>query len=127
MKRQEVLIASGAIINETAGKLRDKFMWPDYRIEKFVRATSRLAELHKTKKKISLVSDEADKRILEYAIAGNANLIISGDKYLLKLKSCKTFRFRNRSTVHTSLRRKNNRTGVAIDSFLYQKHSFYLV
>ena len=85
--RQVVLVASDAIIAETAGKLRNKFSWPEHRIEQFVRATSRLAELHKPKKRISLVPDEADNRILECAIAGEANLIISGDKHLLRLKS----------------------------------------
>ncbi|MHB8896803.1 MAG: putative toxin-antitoxin system toxin component, PIN family [Candidatus Geothermincolia bacterium] len=87
VKREVVLIASDAVINETAGKLRNKFSWPEHRIEQFVRATSRLAELNKPKRKISVVSDEADNRVLECAIAGEANLIISGDKHLLRLKS----------------------------------------
>ena len=81
------MVASDAIITETAGKLRKKFSWPEYRIEQFVRATSRLAELHKPKKRISVVSDETDNRVLECAVEGKANLIISGDKHLLKLKS----------------------------------------
>lgn len=87
MKRQAILIVSDVIINETAGKLRDKFSWPEHRIEQFVRATSRLAELHKPKRKILVAPDEADNRVLECAIAGEANLIISGDKHLLRLKS----------------------------------------
>jgi len=89
MERQVILIASDTIINETAGKFRDKFSWPEHRIEQFVRATSRLAELHRPKQTISLVSDEADNRVLECAIAGEADLIISGDKHLLKLGSYK--------------------------------------
>lgn len=87
MKRHVILIASDAIINETAGKLRDKFSWPEHRIEQFVRATSRLAELNKPKRKTSVAPDEADNRVLKWAIAGEANLIISGDKHLLRLKS----------------------------------------
>lgn len=87
MKRQVVLISSDAIINETAGKLRDKFSWPEHRILQFIRATSRLAEIHSPKRKLSAVSDDADNRALECAIAGKANLIISGDKHLLRLKS----------------------------------------
>lgn len=87
MKRQVVLVASDAIINETAGKLRDKFSWPEHRTLQFVRAASRLAELHKPGKKISVISDEADNRVLECAVAGKADLIVSGDKHLLKLKS----------------------------------------
>lgn len=77
-----VLIASDAILAETAGKLRNKFSWPEHRIEQFVRATGRLAELCKPMNRLSVVSDEADNRILECAIAGDANLIISGDKHL---------------------------------------------
>jgi uncharacterized protein len=87
IKRKVVLIASDAIITEAAGKLRDKFSWPEHRIEQFVRATGRLAELHNPKKRLSVVSDEADNRILECATAGEANLIITGDKHLLRLKS----------------------------------------
>lgn len=89
MQRRVILIASVAIINETAGKLRDKFSWPEHRIQQFVRATSHLAELQKPKKRISAVSDEADNMVLECAVAGGANLIISGDKHLLRLKSYK--------------------------------------
>lgn len=87
IKREVVLIASDAIIDETAAKLKDKFSWPDHRIEQFVRAMSRLAELHNPKKRLSVVSDESDNRILECATDGEANLIISGDKHLLKLKT----------------------------------------
>lgn len=87
MQHQVILIASDAIIKETAGKLRDKFSWPEHRIGQFVRATSHLAELQKPKKKISAVLDEADNRVLECAVAGEANLIVSGDKHLLRLKS----------------------------------------
>jgi predicted nucleic acid-binding protein len=33
--------------------------------------------------------DPADNRILECGIAGHADVIVSGDRHLLKLKSCK--------------------------------------
>ena len=87
LKRQVVLIASDQIINETAGKLRDKFSWPDHKVQQFVRETSRLAELYNSKTKLSVVKDEPDNRVLECAVAGKANIIITGDKHLLKLKS----------------------------------------
>jgi putative PIN family toxin of toxin-antitoxin system len=85
-KREVVLIASDAIINETAGRLRDKFSWPEHRVQQFVRQTSKLAELYNPKVKLTVVEDEPDNRILECAVAGKANLIISGDNHLLKLK-----------------------------------------
>lgn len=85
--RKVVLIVSDDIINETAGKLREKFSWPEHRIQKFVRQTSRLAKLYKPKVKLSVVKDEPDNRVLECAVAGKAHIIISGDDHLLKLKS----------------------------------------
>lgn len=87
LRREVVLVASDDIINETAGKLREKFSWPEHRIQQFVRQTSKLAELYNPQVKLSVVKDEPDNRILECAVAGEANLIISGDKHLLKLKS----------------------------------------
>ncbi|MBI4734128.1 MAG: putative toxin-antitoxin system toxin component, PIN family [Rubrobacteridae bacterium] len=85
-KRDVVLISSDAIINETAGKLRDKFSWPEHRVQQFVRQTSKLAELYNPKAKLTVVEDEPDNRILECVVIGKANLIISGDNHLLKLK-----------------------------------------
>ncbi len=85
-KRQVILIASDGIINETARKLREKFSWPEHKIQEFVRETSRLAKLYNPKVKLSVVEDEADNRILECAVAGKAHIILSGDNHLLKLK-----------------------------------------
>ncbi len=89
LKHQITLVASDDIINETAGKLREKFSWPEHRIQQFVRQTSRLAELYNPKIKLTVVKDEPDNRVLECAVAGKAHLIISGDNHLLKLKSYK--------------------------------------
>ena len=86
-RREVVLIVSHDIINETAGKLREKFSWPEHRIQKFMRQTSRLAKFYKPKIKLSVINDEPDNRVLECAVAGKAHLIISGDNHLLKLKS----------------------------------------
>jgi len=86
LKRRVTLIASDDIINETAGKLREKFSWPDHKLRQFVRQTGKLAELYDPKVKLSIVEDEPDDRVLECALAGQAHLIISGDKHLLRLK-----------------------------------------
>lgn len=87
-RRQEVvLVASNAIISETAKKLREKFSWPEHRVRQFVRATAKLAELHDSTRQISVVPDEPDNRVLECAVAGQAHIVISGDNHLLRLKS----------------------------------------
>lgn len=87
LKKQVVLIASDQIINETAGKLKIKFSWPNHKVQQFVRETSRLAKLYNSKTKLSVVKDEPDNRVLECAVTGKANIVITGDKHLLKLKS----------------------------------------
>jgi len=86
-KHKVILITSNDIINETASKLREKFSWPEHKIQQFVRQTSRLAELYNPKVKLSVVKDEPDNRLLECAVAGNAHIIISGDNHLLRLKA----------------------------------------
>ena len=86
-KRQVILIASDDVINETAKKLKSKFSWPEHRIQQFVRQMSKLAEVYNPRLRLSVIDDEPDNRVLECAIAGKANIIISGDNHLLKLKS----------------------------------------
>jgi len=87
-RQQEItLVASPSILSETAKKLREKFKWPEHNIKKFLRQTSHLAELTNPKKSLKVIkADETDNRILECAVSGKANLILSGDKHLLKLK-----------------------------------------
>jgi predicted nucleic acid-binding protein len=45
-----------------------------------------VAEVVKPSEKLCLLEDEADNRILECAVAGNADFIVSGDRHLLSLK-----------------------------------------
>lgn len=86
-QREITLVSSPSILSETAKKLREKFKWPEHNIQKFLRRTSHLAELTNPKQSLKVIkADESDNRILECAISGKANLILSGDKHLLRLK-----------------------------------------
>lgn len=87
IKRKVILVSSNEIINETSEKLKVKFFWPDYRIQDFIHQISELAHIFKPENRISVIEDEPDNRILECAVEGKANLIISGDNHLLRLKS----------------------------------------
>jgi len=87
--RKLVLVCSKPIIEETARVLREKFSWPDHKVDQLVRQIGRLAELCNPKEELSIVNDDADNRVIECAIAGKAHLIISGDNHLLKLKEYK--------------------------------------
>ena len=70
--------------------LENKFKWPRHNIDKFKTRLSDISENIKPGIKLDIIKErESDNRILECAVSGDANLIVSGDKHLLKLKSYK--------------------------------------
>jgi uncharacterized protein len=89
-KDKIILIVSDEIIDETIRILEDKFKWPRHNIDKFKRRLSDISDNIKPDIRLDIIKErESDNRILECAVSGDANLIVSGDKYLLKLKSYK--------------------------------------
>ena len=80
------LCTSIATLTETAGKLRDKFLWDDEKIAVAVKHISRSAKVVKPKVKLHILGDMPDNRILECAKEAEADLIVTGDKHLLGLK-----------------------------------------
>ena len=101
INNQIKLITSKEIISETAGVLRNKFQWPEHNISKFVRRVSSIGEVIIPDVKINIIKEkDSDNRILECAVAGNAHLIISGDKHLLRLKIYKNVPIKNQK-FHT--------------------------
>ncbi len=90
LKNKLILITSAEILTETVRILEEKFKWPEHNINKFVRRLSDISENIKPGIKVNVIKErESDNRILECAISGNASLIVSGDKHLLKLKEYK--------------------------------------
>jgi putative PIN family toxin of toxin-antitoxin system len=81
-----LLLVSPPILAEVAQILIKKFEWDDGDIEDAIRTIGRVAEVVKPSEKFCLLKDEADNRILECAVAGNADFIVSGDRHLLSLK-----------------------------------------
>ena len=89
-KDKIVLVVSEEIIAETERILEDKFKWPRHNIDKFKRRLSDISENIKPGIKLEIIKErESDNRVLECAVSGDANLIVSGEKNLLKLKSYK--------------------------------------
>ncbi len=80
------LYTSVAILTETAGKLRDKFLWDDDKITSALKHISRVATVLRTTSRLSVLADEADNRVLECAKESGAHLIVTGDRHLLGLK-----------------------------------------
>ena len=69
-----------------ASKLREKFEWSEDRIRAALRTISRTAQAVKTKPHPAVVQHAADNRILECAEHVDADLIVTGDPHLLKLR-----------------------------------------
>ena len=80
------LYISIAILTETAGKLRGKFLWDDEKITAAIKHISRSAKIIRPKIKLQMLADMPDNRILECAKEAEAHLIVTGDKHLLGLK-----------------------------------------
>lgn len=80
------LVTSVASLTELASKLRDKFGWEEARITEALKSVSRVAHVVKTTPHLAVVRDAPDNRILECAELVEANLLVSGDPHLLKLR-----------------------------------------
>jgi putative PIN family toxin of toxin-antitoxin system len=84
------LLVSPAIIQEMAGVLRLKFGWPEERVQSAVRAVAHAAGNGIIVPRVrvrALTADPDDNRILECAIEGKADIIVSNDHHLLDLKT----------------------------------------
>ncbi|MBI4902438.1 MAG: putative toxin-antitoxin system toxin component, PIN family [Acidobacteria bacterium] len=83
------LLVSPLIVRELNGVLRSKFQWPEEALIRRTKVLARVAEIITPKIRVTHFSGpmEADNRILECALAGEADLIVSGDNDLLRLKS----------------------------------------
>ena len=84
------LIISEEILLEIAQKLQEKFHWAAERIELFLNRISKIAEIVVPNEKLDIITrDPDDNKILECALVGNADLIVTADQDLIKLKKFK--------------------------------------
>jgi len=79
------LYTSIAILAELAKKLQVKFDWEKQKIAQLITHINRIARVLKTTQRINILADTPDNRILECATEGKAELIVTGDKHLLKI------------------------------------------
>ncbi len=83
-------ITSEDILEELREKLLNKFNWSKERIDFFVQELCQIAEIVKVSEKVIIVTrDPEDNKILECAVSGWADLIVSSDQDLIKLKTFK--------------------------------------
>lgn len=84
--REFQLVTSVAILTELASTLRTKFGWHGAVVIRAIKSISRVAEVVKTVPHLEVVRDATDNRILECAETAAADLIVTGDLHLLKLR-----------------------------------------
>lgn len=81
------LFSSPAILTETANKLQEKFGVSEEEAIMVLRQINKSAQIIKPKIKLDILADEPDNRILECAVTAKVDLIVTGDKKILKLKN----------------------------------------
>jgi len=80
------LVISAAILDELEGKLVTKFNISQADVRAIRRKLETVAdEVTPTKTIAAIKDDPDDNRVLEYAVEGAADVIVSGDKHLLAL------------------------------------------
>jgi putative PIN family toxin of toxin-antitoxin system len=85
--REMEVVASETIIAEVIRVLRDKFTWSQEQLRQAERTMRRWCEVVTPTEHLNVVAaDPDDNRIIEAAVAGECEAIITGDKDLLRLK-----------------------------------------
>ena len=87
VSRRYTLLISPAIIREAAKVFREYLDWQESEIIVQLKLITKVAEVIIPKITVKAITeDEADNRILECAVAGRADLVVSGDHHLTRLK-----------------------------------------
>ncbi len=80
------LIISKSIIDEILSVLSSKFYRNSEAISHTALYLSEIAQIVEPNREIHIFKDEPDNRVLECALQGKADAIVTGDKVMLKLK-----------------------------------------
>lgn len=80
------LFTSPFLVAEVANKLREKFDIPRNDLLQTIRHIGKVALVLRPNIELKVLKDDSDNRILECAKEAKADLIITGDKHLLRLK-----------------------------------------
>jgi putative PIN family toxin of toxin-antitoxin system len=85
----DTLIISREIINETLSVLSAKFSRDREELARVAVNLADLSEMVYPAEKINVLRDAPDNRVLECALSGDADVIVTGDKEMLNLKEYK--------------------------------------
>ncbi|HEY5506044.1 MAG TPA: putative toxin-antitoxin system toxin component, PIN family [Coriobacteriia bacterium] len=81
------LVASPTLLAELARVLADKFAFDGEHVDATVRQISRVADVVRPEHRLTVVAHEADNRVLECAVEGGCETVVSGDRHLLGVGS----------------------------------------
>lgn len=80
------LFTSVSILTETARVLQTKFDWAEDKAREAVQEISQVATVLRPRLTLHILKDEPDNRILECAMAAQAEYLVTGDRHLLALE-----------------------------------------
>jgi len=86
IEERDELLLSKPILDELLGVLARKFSRDAEELAHVALFLSDLATTVRPRQKLRVVKDEPDNRVLECAVAGRADLIVTGDSALLELR-----------------------------------------
>jgi len=89
---RDVLLLSKGILDEVLTVLSTKFSRDKEEISRVAVILSEMAEWVEPSEKIKVLHNDPGNRILECAVDGNSDTIVTGDKELLKLREYKKTR-----------------------------------
>ena len=95
---ENVLLLSKDILDEFLSILASKFSRDREEISHVALFLSETAEWVKPSMRIKALTDKPDNRILECAMCGKADIIVTGDKEMLKLKEYERIKIVNLKT-----------------------------
>ena len=83
---EDELVLSRPILDELLGVLSRKFARDAEELARVALFLADIGTIVKPRARLAVVKDAADNRILECAVAGRAQAVVTGDKALLALK-----------------------------------------
>ena len=86
LKGEYQLVTSPEIIDEVLSKLRNKFQFPENKIEEQANIMLSLFHVVTPTTRVDVVRDKKDNKIIECALDANADFIVTGDADLLTLR-----------------------------------------
>jgi putative PIN family toxin of toxin-antitoxin system len=99
-------LTSAFILHEVKHVLTGKFAWPPEIAMEVIQALQEVSELIEPLETLSVISYLPDNRILECAVEGQADFIISGDHHLTGLKIYKNITISTPAAFLAAFRQK---------------------